>query len=110
MEQKAEIDNLLKQVSVLMEKCETIFGDAVVQTKVELIKEYKEGKVEHWNPEKDFAVWEEIQALTAAEAGEVEGVVGEGDVMPSTVNDAQAAQVEIDQRGRQEDGDQQQQT
>ncbi|KAL5842078.1 hypothetical protein ACOSQ3_012681 [Xanthoceras sorbifolium] len=41
MEQKPEIDNLLREVSALIEKYETIAGDAIIQIKAELIKEYK---------------------------------------------------------------------
>ncbi|KAL5797929.1 hypothetical protein ACOSQ2_002749 [Xanthoceras sorbifolium] len=72
MEHKSKLDNLVEQVSVLMEKVEIVVCDAVVRIKAELLKEYKEGKVDHWNPDEAIAAWAELEALAAAEAAEVE--------------------------------------
>ncbi|KAL5831512.1 hypothetical protein ACOSQ4_016866 [Xanthoceras sorbifolium] len=103
MEQKAEIDNLLRQVSAFIETCRTITGDTVL-TKAELIKEYKERKVEHWNLKEAIAAWEEIQALAATEVSEVEGVIEE---VPPTIEDARIENAEIGQDDHQEEDNQQ---
>ncbi|KAL5775777.1 hypothetical protein ACOSP7_013334 [Xanthoceras sorbifolium] len=41
IEQKAEVDNLLGQISTLIEKCENIVDDVVTQTKASLMQEFK---------------------------------------------------------------------
>ncbi|KAL5821586.1 hypothetical protein ACOSQ3_023468 [Xanthoceras sorbifolium] len=52
---KVEVGSLAEQVDGLVERFETIAGDAVVKIKAELMAEYKEGKVNHWCPDEDIA-------------------------------------------------------
>ncbi|KAL5754836.1 hypothetical protein ACOSP7_023056 [Xanthoceras sorbifolium] len=52
---KVEVGSLAEQVEGLVERFETIAGDAVVKIKAELMAEYKEGKVDHWCPDEDIA-------------------------------------------------------
>ncbi|KAL5854991.1 hypothetical protein ACOSQ4_004793 [Xanthoceras sorbifolium] len=44
MEHKAEVDNLLGQLNTLMVKCKNIADDVVLQTRANLMQEYKDGK------------------------------------------------------------------
>ncbi|KAL5756482.1 hypothetical protein ACOSQ2_021228 [Xanthoceras sorbifolium] len=74
-EHKAELDNLVEHVSVLIEKVETIADDAVVKTKTELMKEYKEGKFDQRRPDETIVTLEKLKALAAAEETKVEAPV-----------------------------------
>ncbi|KAL5752855.1 hypothetical protein ACOSP7_023046 [Xanthoceras sorbifolium] len=88
-DRKVKVDSLAGQIKELVEKFETIAGDAVVKTKAELMAECKVGKVNHWCPDKGIAVWDELKALATAEAGEVEPSVEDGMLVPTSANDAQ---------------------
>ncbi|KAL5766139.1 hypothetical protein ACOSP7_016756 [Xanthoceras sorbifolium] len=83
MEHKAEVDNLLGQVSILMEKCKNIADDAVFLTRASIMHEYKEGKADSWDVDGAIEAWEEIKALA----------VKEKDKAP-VVNDTPDSQVE----------------
>ncbi|KAL5779411.1 hypothetical protein ACOSQ2_010148 [Xanthoceras sorbifolium] len=106
MEHKAELDNLFGQGSASIEKVETIVGDAVIKTKAELVKEYKEGKVDQLNSDEAIAAWAELEALAAAEASEVEANVGDKALVESTVEDARIEHAKTGQDGQQEGDDQ----
>ncbi|KAL5810524.1 hypothetical protein ACOSQ4_027092 [Xanthoceras sorbifolium] len=85
MEHKGELDKLVEQVGVLMKKVETMAGDTVVRTEAELIKEYKEGKIDQWNPNEAMVAWAELQALAAGDEAKVEG---EGAMVQPIIEDA----------------------
>ncbi|KAL5794231.1 hypothetical protein ACOSP7_002825 [Xanthoceras sorbifolium] len=59
--------------------------------KAELMAKYKVGKVEHWCPNEAIAVWEELEALVAAE-GEVKPSGGDGVILSLINDDAQVDQ------------------
>ncbi|KAL5752334.1 hypothetical protein ACOSQ2_022841 [Xanthoceras sorbifolium] len=56
------------------------------------------GKVDHWRPDEDIAAWEELKALAATEAGEVEPSIGDGALVSLTAHDAQDDQGEVGDR------------
>ncbi|KAL5787433.1 hypothetical protein ACOSP7_004382 [Xanthoceras sorbifolium] len=88
IEHRAELDNLFGQVNSMMEKMETIAGDAVVKTKAKIMQQYKDGKVNQWRPDEAIAAWEELKALAAAEEADVKAAVGSGGLVPSPAEDA----------------------
>ncbi|KAL5750005.1 hypothetical protein ACOSP7_024608 [Xanthoceras sorbifolium] len=108
MEHKAEIENFLGQMSLLMEKCATIVGDAIIQTKAELMREYKEEKVDSWKVNEAITAWEEVKELAVVELKE-EAV--EGGKKALNVDEATIEQVETSraQGGDQLENHQQQQ-
>ncbi|KAL5798593.1 hypothetical protein ACOSQ2_003413 [Xanthoceras sorbifolium] len=85
MEHKTEVKNLLGQISALMVKCENITDDAVLQTRADLMREYRDGNADSCNVDKAITAWEEIKALAAGEEEEEKALV---------VNDTQDSQVE----------------
>ncbi|KAL5789788.1 hypothetical protein ACOSQ2_004676 [Xanthoceras sorbifolium] len=88
IEHRAELDNLFGQVNSMMEKMETIAGDAVVKTKAKIMQQYKDGKVNQWRPDEAIAAWEELKALATAEEADVKAAVGSGGLVPSPAEDA----------------------
>ncbi|KAL5857073.1 hypothetical protein ACOSQ3_004531 [Xanthoceras sorbifolium] len=88
IEHRAELDNLFGQVNSMMEKMETIAGDAVVKTKAKIMQQYKDWRVNQWWPDEAIAAWEELKALAAAEEADVKAAVGSGGLVPSPAEDA----------------------
>ncbi|KAL5742164.1 hypothetical protein ACOSP7_028896 [Xanthoceras sorbifolium] len=94
MEHKAELDNLVQQMSILMEKVETITGDAVIKTRAEIMQQYNDGKVNQWQPDEAITAWAELEALAVAEEAKIEAPIGDDVLVSSPVDDAIIDQAE----------------
>ncbi|KAL5746773.1 hypothetical protein ACOSQ2_024070 [Xanthoceras sorbifolium] len=65
-ENERELKAKEREYDELFERIDSIACDAVLQTRAELMKEFKEGKAATWDPDAEIQAWEDVRQAEAA--------------------------------------------
>ncbi|KAL5855102.1 hypothetical protein ACOSQ4_004904 [Xanthoceras sorbifolium] len=64
-EKERELKAKVREYDELFERVDSVPYDAMLQTKTELMKEFKEGKAATWDPNAEIQAWEDVRQAEA---------------------------------------------